>query len=205
MEIQITEYLNHHSILTDAQSGSRKQLSCITVLLNIIDAILRDTDQGLLTILVLFEFSRAFDYFNNDLLFTVPKYIGFCEYAKWLRSYLMNRQQNVTSDSLVSKSLALLAGVPQGSSLGPVVPFTLYSAFLTKRLVHYECHFFAHDTQVYLSFPPDALQNWCEEINIDLNKCLYLFSHLEGDMQNYDEMSAIDHFFYIIFISFFNY
>ena len=50
---QIVEHVEHNDILPYTQSGFRKGHSCATALLNVTDYILRATDSGLSTVLVI--------------------------------------------------------------------------------------------------------------------------------------------------------
>ena len=70
-----------------------------------------------------------------------------------ISSYLSKRSQSVTIDNTFSLNLPLLRGVPQGSVLGPLL-FTLYTTPLSHLLADssLQFHFYADDTQIYLSF-----------------------------------------------------
>ena len=70
-----------------------------------------------------------------------------------LRSYLADRTQSVQIGDHVSDPVVLATGVPQGSILGPLL-FSLYLAPLEQILSAEDvgCHFYADDTQVYISF-----------------------------------------------------
>lgn len=65
---QITEYLESNNILPMKQSGFRKGRSTSTALIDVVDDLLAARDAGEGTILVLLDFSRAFDTIDNSLL-----------------------------------------------------------------------------------------------------------------------------------------
>jgi hypothetical protein len=152
--LQVTEYIEKNNILPDVQSGFRKGRSTVTALLDVTDHMLCAQDQGMCTILVLLDFSRAFDCIDTKLLLSKLSYYGFdCSAIKWFDSYLANRSQHVKltlsdGSSLISESMKLSRGVPQGSILGPIL-FILYSADITTHIKQCKYHIYADDVQVY--------------------------------------------------------
>ena len=74
---------------------------------------------------------------------------------KWFESYLENRSQNIQVHDTISEEQAVAFGVPQGSMLGPLL-FISYTAPLCEiaRRHGISIHFYAGDTQLYISFSP---------------------------------------------------
>lgn len=169
MEIQIRDHINNYSLIPDVQSGFRKGYSCATALLHIVDDIFRATDDGMCTLLVMLDFSRAFDTLNHELLIHILSYIGFSENASlMINNFIKNREQAVRLVNSVSTFRKLKAGVPQGSILGPLL-FSIYISRLLEHVNHCKIHFYADDTQLYYSFAPGMIGNACRLINNDLN------------------------------------
>lgn len=172
---QLSQYLEKNQILPEMQSGFRKQRGTSTALLDVTDNILSAQDKGMCTLLVLLDFSRAFDCINIELLLCKLKYYGFDDAAiKWFRSYLSNRQQRVeirqsNGSSLISSLTPVDRGVPQGSILGPLI-FILYCADITHSLKRCRYHIYADDVQVYISFKPSDYINALTDLNDDLNR-----------------------------------
>lgn len=115
--------------------------------------------------------SSAFDTVNHDiLLHRLSLNFGITGSAlSLLTSYLTNRTQSVKVDSHISPPSSLTCGVPQGSVLGPLL-FTLYTTPLSHLLAESELsfHFYADDTQLYISFSANA----CQEALLVLSKTL---------------------------------
>ena len=93
------------------------------------DQMLQAMDDKKLTIVVLLDFSKAFDSIDHNKLLSKPKSLGTSSFAlDWFRSYLKDRRQYVRIGSEHSTLCGLSHGVPQGSILGHVlfkVPVTL--------------------------------------------------------------------------------
>nr|CAH7733688.1 unnamed protein product [Callosobruchus chinensis] len=168
LEIQIREHLQRHNLIVDVQSGFRPAHSCATALLGVVDDVLCGADRGDLTALVLLDYTKAFDRIHHGLLLAMLHYFGFSDTAESLMcSYFENCQQQVVLNNEYSASLELTMGVPQGSILGPLM-FIVYTSNLYTSLRHCKVQFYADDTQVYLSFPPDQVLSACKLINKDL-------------------------------------
>lgn len=116
-------------MLPKTQSGFRKGYSCTTALLNITDDILRAADDDKLSIMILLDYSKAFDTTHHKLLFSILKYIGFdSSSGKLMTSYLSNRNQVVSIDQTLSTSLLVKQEVPhtQESILDPLL-YSIYT------------------------------------------------------------------------------
>ncbi len=98
-------------------------------------------------------------------------------------SYLTGRSFRVAWGGEVSKAHQLVTGVPQGSFLGPLL-FSTYTTSLAPIIqAHgFSYHFYADDTQLYLSFRPDDptvaarisgcladISAWMKEHHLQLN------------------------------------
>ena len=95
------------------------------------------------------------------------KHYGICgPLLNWFISYLTNRFQRVVILGGVSGWLEILAGVPQGSILGPYlfIMFIKFNDFVKE--IHSNIRLFADDTSLYIiyDFPDSAAQI----LNLDL-------------------------------------
>ena len=179
---QMKMYLINNNIFDKHQSAYREKHSTTTALLDITNNIYKAMDNSEVTILVLLDYSKAFDCANHRLILAKLKSYGFNELAlKWISSYLNNRSQQVTTENGESTWIDLINGVPQGSILGPLL-FTILVSDISKNLLYCKYHLYADDTQIYISGKVNDIANLIKLINKDLqvitefsvNNCLKL-------------------------------
>ncbi|XP_071637527.1 uncharacterized protein [Temnothorax longispinosus] len=179
--LQITQYLDEFDLLNPRQSAYRSGHNTQSALLRVCDDIRRAIDNGHITIMILFDFSKAFDTVPHPLLCLKLKEVGFSDEAiMWFFSYLTGRSQAVVDDvGNVSEWLFTSSGVPQGSVLGPPL-FSLYINDITRALLYtYTPMLFADDVQAYLSCPPADINRGLELITRDA-KAIFDYAGVNG-------------------------
>ena len=142
------------------QSAYRRRHSTETALLKITNDIYEGFDNRQSTILVALDQSAAFDCIDHSTLISRLQHtFGVTgQVLAWLSSYLQSRQSFVRWDDVSSATSVVAYGVPQGSSLGPLL-FSLYIVPLSAVIQSFGLmhHQYADDTQIYISVPNDEL------------------------------------------------
>ena len=115
----IVRHLDKHELLTDCQHGFRRRRSCEKQLLTLADELIKGLDKGRQLDLAILDFSKAFDCVPHErLLKKLDHYISQGKTLDWIRAFLTHRTQNVTVEGVVSESIHVKSGVPQGSVVG---------------------------------------------------------------------------------------
>lgn len=141
-------------MIPESQCGFRSGFSTTNALTLVTNSILENYDKGLASILVLLDFSKAFDTINHQLLYSKPKDFGFDNVSLVLvYSYLSDRTQCICNNDSKSYLINIRSGVPQGSVLGPLF-FILYTADILRSIRNVGVQSYADDTQLYHSFLP---------------------------------------------------
>ena len=156
---QLQEHISANQLHNHSQSAYKAGHSTETALLKIKNDIHLILSQGHAALLVLLDLSAAFDTIDHSVLLNR---LNSCfsihgTPLAWFKSYLTRRSQAVKVGESVSKPKVLEFGVPQGSVLGPIL-FTMYTSPLSKIISNYTSlnhHFYADDTQIYLSITPN--------------------------------------------------
>ena len=97
--------------------------------------------------MILADFSKAFDKICFRNLITKMSKLGFSRDFIWTLHYVTHRKQFVQIDDTCSEAINVNFGVPQGSILGPVL-FNIYVADLQEN-VNVKCFQYADDTTIY--------------------------------------------------------
>ena len=119
---QIQEYATDNSLHNSLQSAYRPHHSVETALLKVQNDILTALDQRKEVILVLLDFTSAFDTIEHTTLHGRLKQLYGLggTVLEWLTSYLYDRSHVVKVRDSLSNSVTNNCGVPQGSVIGPM-------------------------------------------------------------------------------------
>ena len=167
---QIIKFLEENNKRDKNQSAYRKNHSTTTALLNISDDIYDAIDDSELTILVLLDYSKAFDTINHRLLYAKLETLGFSFSAiSWICSYLTDRKQKVKTHKDESGWETIKNGVPQGSVLGPLL-FTIMVYDIHKCIKNGKYHMYADDTQIYYKLHINQIYDTIKRINEDISR-----------------------------------
>ena len=179
---QLYHHLQSFNLLISKQSAYRANHSCETALLKVYDDILTTLDTDTSIILVLLDFSSAFDTIDHDLmLIKLKNDFGMQDTAiNWFKSYLNNRCFRVKIDDFLSKGESVMFGIPQGSILGPVL-FTLYTQEVGKIIESHglKFHMFADDIQIYHHYSGSMSQLSTIKACLHDVKCWAKMNHLK--------------------------
>ena len=109
------------------QHGFLRNRSCNSNLLLFTESIARSLHEKIGTDIIYFDFAKAFDTVSHDLILKKLKtqYNIDGTLLKFFTEYLRSRKQRVVLDNVISESVDVLSGVPQGSILGPLL-FVLF-------------------------------------------------------------------------------
>ena len=121
MHKYISEYPEEYAIISEYQSGFKPTDSIINQLAYLCNEFAKAVDASKEIKVVFLDISKAFDRVWHKGLLAKLRAIGFSEnIVEWFSSYLDNRKQRVCLGGIASAWLSILAGVPQGSILGPI-------------------------------------------------------------------------------------
>ena len=168
MDRRVRQFFDKFNIISPNQFGFQRKLSTTDAILQFTDHAFNSLNSGRYLLAVFLDFSKAFDTVNIDILLNKLNFSGVRGRAwNWLRSYLTGREQYVEISGVRSESTVVRAGVPQGSTLGPLL-FNLYindmpSSAERLRFVH-----FADDTTVFMT--DDDLPRLVSDVNSELAK-----------------------------------
>ena len=114
---KIMKHGEENNILYPLQHGFRKGRSSETQLIEFVDDISKNLQEGQQTDILILDFAKAFDKVNHSLLIHKLQHYGIIgKSVRWIQNWLANRKQSVVIDGSTSDAVSVDSGVPQGSS-----------------------------------------------------------------------------------------
>ena len=174
---RILNFLEINNSLYENQYGFRPGRSCEHALLNAKSSILEALNKRQISLLLLIDFSKAFDLVEHSVLLKKLEHYGIRGPAlAWMRSYLDNRKQYVSINGSESSTTSMEYGVPQGSVLGHLL-FIIYINDIPEVARFAKFILYADDANIIIT------ANTIEEINeqvIDLTNSLLKWVNCNG-------------------------
>ena len=144
---QLYSYLTINGMLFKSQYGFRKSHSTETAAIELTDTLLQNLDNGEIPIAIFLDLSKAIDTLDHTILFflKLEQYSIQDTHLNWLISYLSNRLQFVQMGDVLSNTLPISTGVPQGLILGPLL-FIMYVNVIHLASNKFNAILYADDT-----------------------------------------------------------
>jgi len=144
--IRLHQFLNKINFFCSNQYGFRSNHNSEYALISLMDRIYKAIDKKQVVVLLSVDLRKAFDVIRYDILFDKLENLGIREtLLKWFQSYLTRRRQQTMINGVLSKCLEVEYGVPQGSSLGPLL-YLIYFNDVKNVFSETDINVFADDT-----------------------------------------------------------
>ena len=163
-------FLNNNNLIYEKQFGFRAKHSVNHALISTTELIKSQLEHGNYVAGIFIDLEKAFDTVNHEILIQKLFHYGFRGVSqKLLKSFLSNIKQYVSINGIESDKLDVTRGVPQGSTLGPLLVL-IYINDLRFALKFSTASHFADDTCIV--YQSKKLKTLESDLNHDLNSAL---------------------------------
>jgi len=122
----MVRHLKDNKLINKTQHGFMRKRSCLTNLLEFLEYITNQIEEGNPVDVIYLDFQKAFDEVPHARLICKLKAHGISgKILTWIENWLINRKQKVVVNGKLSWFIDVLSGVPQRSILGPLL-FVLF-------------------------------------------------------------------------------
>ena len=181
----VFNFLRDTNFFTASQSGFMPGDSTVNQLTYLYNTFCRALDEGLEVRVIFFDVSKAFDkVWHRGLLLKLENAGIQGNLLSWFSNYLQNRRQRVILPGVSSPLADIMAGVPQGSILGPLL-FLVYINDIVNDIGS-QINLFADDTSlaIIVDTPDSAgrrLQKDVDTISVWASTWLVKFNPLKSE------------------------
>ena len=164
----VYNYLRDNNLISIHQSGFTPGDSTVNQLLYMYDLFCKALNDKKDVRIVFCDQSKAFDRVWHEGILYKLQCLGITgPLLAWFSNYLKDRKQRVIINGICSEFMKILAGVPQGSVLGPLL-FLIFINDITDD-IKAGIKLFADDTCLYIIFETNDVGDATDILNSDLD------------------------------------
>ena len=128
---------NIGSKIDNSQYGALKKKSTTHALVDMTHHWHSAVDKYQSVRIVFVDFAKAFDHIDHNILVDRMRSLGLSDFiVRWMCAFLQGRQQRVKIGDVWSDWLPVIAGMPQGSYLGPLTFIMMINGLEAADLTH---------------------------------------------------------------------